>query len=97
MSFNSTIANIFLNSKQQNYNVNNSFTNNNVNAINNSIDNLFWTFSNAYRPIHGWLSTIVCLFGIPSNLINIIVLTRPNMVKIILIYDFFLSDQKYAS
>lgn len=40
---------------------------------------VIWKFSNAYRPIHGWLSTFVCLFGIPSNLLNIIVLTRPNM------------------
>lgn len=45
-------------------------------------DNLFWTLSNAYRPFHGYLSTAVCLFGIPSNLLNIIVLTRPNMVII---------------
>ena len=43
-------------------------------------DNRVWEFSNSYRPIHGWLSTFVCLFGIPSNLLNIIVLTRPNMV-----------------
>lgn len=41
---------------------------------------IYWRFSNVYRPIHGWLSTGVCLFGIPSNLLNIIVLTRPNMI-----------------
>lgn len=41
---------------------------------------IFWKFSDTYRPIHGWLSTAVCLFGIPSNLLNIIVLTRPNMI-----------------
>ena len=40
-----------------------------------------WQFSNSYRPIHGWLSTGVCLFGIPSNLLNIIVLTRPHMIS----------------
>lgn len=45
-----------------------------------SEETIFWKFSNAYRPIHGWLSTAVCLFGIPSNLLNIIVLTRPNMI-----------------
>jgi hypothetical protein len=43
-------------------------------------ENIYWKFSNAYRPIHGWLSTGVCLFGIPSNLLNIIVLTRSNMI-----------------
>lgn len=42
--------------------------------------NMIERFSSAYRPIHGWLSTFVCLFGIPSNLLNIIVLTRPNMI-----------------
>jgi hypothetical protein len=42
---------------------------------------MFWRFSNAYRPIHGWLSTFVCLFGIPSNMLNIIVLTRPNLIN----------------
>lgn len=41
---------------------------------------IYWKFSNAYRPIHGWLATFVCLFDIPSNLLNIIVLTRPNMI-----------------
>lgn len=41
---------------------------------------VFWDFSNAYRLIHGWLSTGVCLFGIPCNLLNIIVLTRSNMI-----------------
>ena len=52
-------------------------------------DNRFWEFSNSYRPIHGWLSTFVCLFGIPSNLLNIIVLTRPNMVCFFLLIFFY--------
>jgi hypothetical protein len=38
-------------------------------------------FSNMYRPIHGYLSTVVCLIGIPSNILNIIVLTRPNLIS----------------
>ena len=33
-----------------------------------------------YRGKHGWLSTFVCIFGIPCNLLNILVLTRPNMI-----------------
>lgn len=37
-------------------------------------------FSNIYRPIHGYLSTFVCLIGIPCNILNIIVLTRPNLI-----------------
>ena len=44
-------------------------------------DNYLWRFSNFYRPIHGWLSSCVCLFGILSNTLNIIVLTRPNMIS----------------
>lgn len=42
---------------------------------------IVWIFSEAYKPIHGWLSTFVCLFGIPANLLNIIVLTRPNLIS----------------
>ncbi len=34
-----------------------------------------------YRGMHGWLSTFVCIFGIPCNLLNILVLTRPNMIS----------------
>lgn len=33
-------------------------------------------FQQFYLPIHGYLSLSVCIFGIISNLINIIVLTR---------------------
>jgi hypothetical protein len=42
---------------------------------------LIWQFSYSYRLWHGWVSAITCLFGIPCNLLNIIVLTQPNMVK----------------
>jgi hypothetical protein len=38
-------------------------------------------FADFYRPIHGWLSIIFCVFGIPTNLFNILVLTRQNMIK----------------
>ena len=43
---------------------------------------IFWKFSDFYHPIHGWLSTIACTFGIILNFLNIIVLTRRNMVNI---------------
>ena len=43
---------------------------------------IFWKFSDLYHPIHGWLSSIVCTFGIILNFLNIIVLTRRNMVNI---------------
>ena len=38
-------------------------------------------FENAYRPIHGYISAIICIFGIPCNILNIIVLTRPNLIS----------------
>ena len=38
-------------------------------------------FSKMYQQIHGWLSTLCCLFGISCNSLNIIVLTRPKMNK----------------
>jgi G protein-coupled receptor 139 len=36
-------------------------------------------FSNWYKPIHGYLAAIVCVFGVVANILNIIVLTRKNM------------------
>ncbi|GIX78187.1 sex peptide receptor [Caerostris darwini] len=38
-------------------------------------------FRNCYGSIHGYLSFIVCMFGITANILNIIVLTRKNMVS----------------
>lgn len=37
--------------------------------------------SNWYKPIHGYLATVVCVFGIVANVLNIVVLTRPNMIS----------------
>ncbi|CAH0394927.1 unnamed protein product [Bemisia tabaci] len=36
-------------------------------------------FHNTYRSYHGYMSLVVCLFGSIANLLNIIVLTRPDM------------------
>lgn len=44
-------------------------------------ETLIYQFHHNYRLIHGWVSAITCLFGIPCNLLNIIVLTQPNMIK----------------
>ncbi|CAG2110456.1 unnamed protein product, partial [Medioppia subpectinata] len=38
-------------------------------------------FADFYRPIHGYLSLAVCVFGIIANVLNIIVLTRKNMIS----------------
>ena len=59
-----------------------SITNINENFYTNdsAYSDIFWEFSNFYRHIHGWLSTIVCIFGIASNLLIIIILSRSNMV-----------------
>ena len=38
-------------------------------------------FSDAYQSIHGYLSLAVCAFGIPLNILNVIVLTRRQMLN----------------
>ncbi|KAF0290134.1 Sex peptide receptor [Amphibalanus amphitrite] len=35
----------------------------------------------SYRPVHGYLALVVCLFGSVTNLINIVVLTRKGMLS----------------
>ncbi len=47
----------------------------------NNTESLLLRFSKSYSQYHGWTSAITCLFGIPCNLLNIIVLTQPNMIK----------------
>ena len=39
------------------------------------------TFEERYKPIHGYLAAIVCVFGVIANILNIIVLTRKNMIS----------------
>ena len=36
----------------------------------------FYSILDAYYPIHGYLSLLVCIFGIFANILNIVVLTR---------------------
>lgn len=36
-------------------------------------------FEEWYKPIHGYLAAIICIFGVIANMLNIIVLTRKNM------------------
>lgn len=36
----------------------------------------FHHFNEYYTPIHGYISLIVCVFGIIANILNIVVLTR---------------------
>ncbi|GIY95884.1 sex peptide receptor [Caerostris extrusa] len=38
-------------------------------------------YRNFYSSIHGYISIMVCLFGITANCMNIIVLTRKNMIS----------------
>ena len=38
-------------------------------------------FHNWYKYYHGYLAAVVCVFGIIANALNIIVLTRRNMVS----------------
>lgn len=32
-----------------------------------------------YAPVHGFICVVICLFGLLTNLIHVIVLTRPSM------------------
>ncbi|XP_023220826.1 sex peptide receptor-like [Centruroides sculpturatus] len=38
-------------------------------------------FRNNYTAVHGYLSLIVCVFGISANILNIVVLTRKSMIS----------------
>ena len=38
-------------------------------------------FNEAYAGVHGYLSVVVCLFGMVANSVNIVVLTRKNMLS----------------
>ncbi|KAG8190887.1 hypothetical protein JTE90_010312 [Oedothorax gibbosus] len=38
-------------------------------------------FRNSYGSVHGYLTFLVCIFGITANVLNIIVLTRKSMVS----------------
>lgn len=38
-------------------------------------------FSEAYRPMHGVIAPIICVLGIIANCLNIVVLTRKNMIS----------------
>ncbi|KAH9418111.1 G-protein coupled receptor [Dermatophagoides pteronyssinus] len=60
-----------------------------INELNNVLNNqydrnefygeIFHRLNYEYRNIHGYLSLVVCVFGIIANVLNIIVLTRKNM------------------
>lgn len=40
---------------------------------------VFVLIGRSYRPFHGWISLLICSYGMVTNLINIVVLTRPHM------------------
>ncbi|KAH3886489.1 G-protein coupled receptor dmsr-1-like [Dreissena polymorpha] len=39
------------------------------------------TFASTYKPIHGYFAAVVCVLGVLANILNIIVLTRKNMIS----------------
>ena len=47
----------------------------------NETTSILWDISNKYQKIHGSLSLLVCVFGLISHSINMIVLTRKNMIR----------------
>lgn len=40
---------------------------------------LFRSHSSAYAPVHGYICVAICAFGIVTNLVHVLVLSRPNM------------------
>lgn len=40
-------------------------------------------FYDVYNPIHSYVSLAICIFGIPANIANCVVLTRPSMISAI--------------
>ena len=38
-------------------------------------------FNDWYKDVHGYLAATVCVFGIIANILNIVVLTRKNMIS----------------
>ena len=65
------------------YNANRSSANNKMGNYVSSVEEsaALQAFEQGYRPIHGYLAAMVCVFGIIANVLNIIVLTRKNMVS----------------
>lgn len=47
--------------------------------INKETDEKMSSFRDSYSDIHFYLASVVCVFGVISNILNIIVLTRKNM------------------
>ena len=47
-----------------------------INETSNEYDSTLYNFKLIYLPFHGYLSLVVCIFGIVTNIANIIVLTR---------------------
>uniref|UniRef100_A0A914XM35 G-protein coupled receptors family 1 profile domain-containing protein n=1 Tax=Plectus sambesii TaxID=2011161 RepID=A0A914XM35_9BILA len=37
------------------------------------------TFQQVYAPVHGYICVVICIFGMVTNLVHVIVLTRPAM------------------
>ncbi|XP_074599060.1 G-protein coupled receptor dmsr-1-like [Brevipalpus obovatus] len=47
----------------------------------NNSTSILYQFQSFYDPIHGYLGLCVCLFGIFTNILNIIVLTRKDLIS----------------
>ncbi|ESO91469.1 hypothetical protein LOTGIDRAFT_105773 [Lottia gigantea] len=51
----------------------------NITDIPNATNLELW--ANWYRHVHGYAAPIVCIFGVVANILNIVVLTRKNMIS----------------
>ena len=50
-------------------------------AESDHVANAFHDLSNRYSEIHGYVASVVCIFGVISNILNVIVLTRKHMIS----------------
>ncbi|XP_054709025.1 G-protein coupled receptor dmsr-1-like [Uloborus diversus] len=86
ISLNSNITYPFYNGTDELLEANFSFLNSSDNAMefheySPYFGEYLTVYRNIYGSIHGYLSFIVCVFGITANILNIIVLTRKSMVS----------------
>ena len=63
-----------------NISYNNSYTDEPIDGETGYYSDTLYILSRTYMKIHGYLSLIVCMFGIPTSIINIFVLTRSDML-----------------
>jgi hypothetical protein len=52
-----------------------------MNVQNENFTSIIFIISEVYSGIHGWLSVVICLLGIPFNIFNIVVLNKAKIAS----------------